>query len=118
MKQLLALTVALITSTMAMAYDSARVVSARPVMERVAVPRLVCTVEQVQLGRRAPGRVKDVQHCTTQTVFEYRPVAYQAWQAPQAPVWYGHRRQPAVRYISTERRGNTWEDDFLDRQMR
>jgi len=159
MKQLFVLTAALITSTMAMAYDSGRVVSVRPVMERVAVPRLVCTVEQVQLGRRAPGRVKDVQHCTTQTVFEYRPVAYdvvydhagrrhsvrtsahpgstiivgaapaaipvlprgvvqRGWEAPQAPDWYGHRRQPAVPYISTERRGNTWEDDFLDRQMR
>ncbi len=84
MKKLLILTAALATSTMVMAYDTARVVRAMP----------------------------------TATAVAPRSGAYQTWNTPPAPVWYGHGRQPAVRYVSTERRGNTWEDDFLDRQMR
>ncbi len=118
MKQLFTLTAALFATTMTMAHDAGRVVSATPVMERVAVPRQVCTMERVQVQRRAPGRVENVQHCTIQTVFEYRPVALQSPQTAHAPLWYGHRRPRVVPYVSTERRGNTWEDDFLDRQMR
>lgn len=129
MKKLLVLAAALCFGTLAMAHDTGRVLSATPVMERVAVPRQVCTMEPVPVergrfdtryrsGHRAPAQVEEVQHCTTQTFIEYRPVAYQTWQPPQAPGWYGQRRQATVRHVSTERRGNTWEDDFLDRQMR
>lgn len=108
----------------ALAVDLARVISATPVMQQVAVPRQVCTSQEVAvqqpktgagaaigaiaggaLGNAAGGRgaaraaatvigamggavlgdriegtpepeLRTVQRCTTQSVFESRPVAY------------------------------------------
>lgn len=129
MKKLLTLAAALATSMLAMAHDTGHmVVSSGPMMEQVAVSRQVCAVEQVSVGygydhagrcdsvrtRTAPGptiivRTRPVPH---------QVVTYQRQDAPHRPAWSGHRGQPVVRYVSTVRRGNSWEDDFGDRQMR
>lgn len=47
MKKFLLLTSALVASTLCAAQELGRVISATPVIEQVAVPRQVCTVEQV-----------------------------------------------------------------------
>ena len=129
MKKLLTLAAALAASMMAIAHDTGhRVVSFGPMMEQVAVPRQVGSVEQVSVGggydhagrgdfvrtRTAPGPIIIVRTAPV----PHHGVTYQRQDAPHRPAWSGHRGLPVVRYVSTVRRGNSWEDDFGDRQMR
>ena len=55
MKKLLILPLALVTSAAAFAQDVGRVISATPIIQQVAVPRQVCTTEQVALQQPKSG---------------------------------------------------------------
>ena len=61
MKKLTLLSACLAASGLAVAQDTARVVSSSPILQQVAVPRQVCNNEQ---------------GCTTQNFYENQPVAY------------------------------------------
>ena len=61
MNKLLLLSAGLAASSLAMAQETARVVSSSPILQQVTVPRQVCNNEQ---------------GCTTQTFYENQPVAY------------------------------------------
>ena len=61
MKKILLLSACLAASGLAMAQETARVVSSSPILQQVTVPRQVCNKEQV---------------CTTQYFYENQPVAF------------------------------------------
>jgi uncharacterized protein YcfJ len=94
-----ALTSAIGIATSAHAQEQGRVISSQPVIQQVAVPRQVCSNQQVvvegqksgagglmgfiggaAMGDRiegnAPAQVQNVQNCTTQTFYENRTSAY------------------------------------------
>jgi len=52
MKKAIAFTVLAATATLASAQEQARVLSATPIVQQVAIPRQVCTNETVYTGQR------------------------------------------------------------------
>ena len=55
MKKAIAFTVLAATATLASAQEQARVLSATPIVQQVAIPRQVCTNETVYTGQRTTG---------------------------------------------------------------
>jgi hypothetical protein len=68
MKKQLLLSVALMSAAWCSAQEVARVISSTPIVQQVAVPRQVCSVD--------PAQGQNVQRCQMQTFYENSSVAY------------------------------------------